>query len=76
MNRFLQQGVLGASQAARSATIVGVDLARQLEQVALSAVTGVVVIGTGHLLGKSIYRGLGDAAATPDFKAARPMKAA
>ncbi len=76
MNRFLQQGVFGTGQAARSVAILGADLVRQFEQVARSVVTGAVVIGAGHLLGNSAYRNLGDAVRTSDFAAARPRNAA
>jgi len=76
MNRLLQLGVLGTGQAMRGAAIVGVDLARQLEQVARSALTGVVVIAAGHLLGNSVYRELGDTVTTSHLAAARPLHAA
>jgi hypothetical protein len=64
MNQFLQQGVVGTGHVVRTIAIASVDLTRQLEQLARSALTGVVVIGAGHLLGNQAYRGLGDEAAS------------
>ena len=69
MNLFLQQGVVGTGHVVRTMAIVSVDLTRQLEQFARSALTGVVVIGSGHLLGNSAYRELWNEDALPGILA-------
>jgi hypothetical protein len=69
MNAFLQQGVTGTGHVVRTFAIATADLTRQLGQFAHSALTGVVVIGSGHLLGNSAYRELDDQEPLPEVAA-------